>query len=286
MSTSSSTTTTTSPTSVPSFNSIFQSPGGPPLILVCIAAGLLLGAFLGILLMRRVRPTVAVQRVNGRGFPDPKKLGEKPKLLDIYLAPRSGTDAGAGRWENLFPFAGLYLPSSNPPTPETSSPPPSRTELWRRRVLARVPTRLRPSARRSHDPHPSPKGQASSDAVPPVRQLLLAITVSMPSPRPAPSVHAAEPTVAEKGPLSASVQVSTSALDDSNDPPHDPLNDTPPSNLNNPKAKAKVMTNDNDHEGPVPDCCIGTLVVSYRPPSLAEPEPDSEPTETAGAPAR
>lgn len=102
-----SSTSTTSPTTpvappVPTFTSIFQSPGGPPLILVCIAAGLLIGAFLGILLMRRMRPTVAVQGVHGlRGFPDPQKtLGEKPKLLDVHIVPRgdSADMTGAGGW--------------------------------------------------------------------------------------------------------------------------------------------------------------------------------------------
>ena len=83
------------------FSSIFQSPGGPPLILVCIAAGLLLGAFIGVLLMRRMRPPPVGQRGIGAaaflaGANQP--LGEKPKLLDIHLSPAhttAGIDEGA-----------------------------------------------------------------------------------------------------------------------------------------------------------------------------------------------
>ena len=100
------------------FTSIFQSPGGPPLILVCIAAGLLLGAFLGILLMRRVRPPVAVQRAHGlrgaAGADAQKKLGEKPTLLDVRVLP--GSEKGVGGWEEL-------LVSDSPSCLSPSSPP-------------------------------------------------------------------------------------------------------------------------------------------------------------------
>ena len=87
--TSSSSTGTPGPTQNPGFSSIFQSPGGPPLILVCIAAGLLLGAFIGVLLMRRMRPHVVVRGMNAADFLrglNPEH-GEKPKLLDIHLLP-------------------------------------------------------------------------------------------------------------------------------------------------------------------------------------------------------
>ena len=68
------------------FNSIFQSPGGPPLILVCIAAGLLLGAFTGVLVMRRVRPGHALlvhRGADGALRLGPERgagVGEKPAI--------------------------------------------------------------------------------------------------------------------------------------------------------------------------------------------------------------
>ena len=114
--TSSSSTGTPGPTQNPGFSSIFQSPGGPPLILVCIAAGLLLGAFLGILLMRRVRPPVAVQRAHGlrgaAGADAQKKLGEKPTLLDVRVLP--GSEKGVGGWEELLVSDCLECLSSSP----------------------------------------------------------------------------------------------------------------------------------------------------------------------------
>lgn len=65
-------------------SSLFQSAGGPPLILVCIAGGLLFGAFVGMLLMKRLRPVVVVQRVNAPGDAE-VPLREKPQLYDIHL---------------------------------------------------------------------------------------------------------------------------------------------------------------------------------------------------------
>ena len=85
------------------FSSIFQSPGGPPLILVCIAAGLLLGAFTGVLLMRRMRPALvgrapgAGAGVGGAGRRAGALLGEKPRLLDVHILPREeGNGKGRG----------------------------------------------------------------------------------------------------------------------------------------------------------------------------------------------
>ena len=78
------------------FTSIFQSPGGPPLILVCIAAGLLLGAFTGVLVMRRVRPGHALlvhRGADGALRLGPERgagVGEKPRLVDVHLVGEEG----------------------------------------------------------------------------------------------------------------------------------------------------------------------------------------------------
>ncbi|KAI0363680.1 hypothetical protein BV20DRAFT_1057852 [Pilatotrama ljubarskyi] len=169
--------TPTSPTS--GFQSIFQSAGGPPLILVCIAAGLLFGAFVGMFLMKRLRPGVVVQRVNGPGGAGAEvPLGEKPKLYDIYLQPAS-EESGAEHhpWANVYPFAAVYLPLSGndaPPTPPSAAP--SAPSLLSR-VIARLPLRHHDSSRTR-----AGKGQAPSTPAPQLRGVQLAVTVSMPNP--------------------------------------------------------------------------------------------------------
>lgn len=129
-------------------------------------------------------------------------------------------------------------------------------------MLALVPGSLRPSARRSHDPHASQKTHATT-GTPSVRAVQLAVTVSMPSPHPFPFLAPYRSTglgtgtgtgkekekwpanEGEKDPLSVNV----SPVNDRTDPPDD--------------ATHGAATYG---EPPVPDCCIGTLVVSYRPP--------------------
>ena len=106
------------------FSSIFQSPGGPPLILVFIAAGLLLGAFIGVLLMRRVRPSAPGQRGVGAaaflaGFNNPP-LGEKPRLLNIHLLPapiEDGVERGTGKEKLAAQGAWGHVSVSTRPAP-------------------------------------------------------------------------------------------------------------------------------------------------------------------------
>ncbi|KAI8972881.1 hypothetical protein BD414DRAFT_499684 [Trametes punicea] len=195
------------------FNSIFQSAGGPPLILVCIAAGLLFGAFIGMLIMKRFRPSVIVQRVNRASGDDQGQLGEKPKLFDVHLRPIPEDGGGGGdSWAYTSPFAAVYLPSASDrdddPGPATQ---PARTPS----PLSRLMARLRSHAR-------SDKGNStpSPPRTPELRRVQLAFAVSMPDP-----AHSGSP---------------------------------------------KGMRGDNAHEDdchdqPVPDCCIGTTILPYRP---------------------
>ncbi|KAI0761288.1 hypothetical protein BD413DRAFT_445399, partial [Trametes elegans] len=166
------------------FSSIFQSAGGPPLILVCIAAGLLLGAFVGMVAMRRFRPVVVVHRAPGGGRPGPgPELGEKPALFDIHLQSDphdvlggSGEwGAGADKWARISPFAAVYLPPSEPDpstaTADDTPPRPSPTA----RLLALVRSHLR-------------RAPAEAEALPlrptapEPRAVQLAVAVCMPAP--------------------------------------------------------------------------------------------------------
>ncbi|PIL23148.1 hypothetical protein GSI_14457 [Ganoderma sinense ZZ0214-1] len=233
-----------SPTS--GFSSIFQSPGGPPLILVCIAAGLLLGAFIGVLLMRRMRPPPIAQRGIGAaaffaGANQP--LGEKPKLVDIHLLPPPATGVDGtgsaghgtgkeklgehGAWGTVSPFAAQYLhpaPSADRPRslfPSAQSPFASRNRTPLARLAARMPwadPRWRAGA---HELSP-PAG-----AQPEARAVQLAVTVSMPSPR--------HPSFLPPLPKSGSSH----------------------------GVHAPPAHKGHDDEDPMPDCCIGTVVVSY-----------------------
>ncbi|KAI1794291.1 hypothetical protein LXA43DRAFT_1091823 [Ganoderma leucocontextum] len=222
------------------FSSIFQSPGGPPLILVCIAAGLLLGAFIGVLLMRRMRPPVVAHRGIGaaaflRGLNLP--LGEKPALLDIHLLPTlaSGSDeevehgtgkqklAEQGAWGHVSPFAAVYLPSDRPLSQSAQSPSASATASRSRSLLSRLMARM---------PWADPRLRSGSYELSPLtspqleaRKVQLAVTVSMPSPQ-HPSYR----------PPSSSATRTVSGI------PHD----------------THALTHDNHVDNPMPDCCIGT----------------------------
>ncbi|KAI0628567.1 hypothetical protein C8Q77DRAFT_1076632 [Trametes polyzona] len=192
----------TSPTT--GFNSIFQSAGGPPLILVCIAAGLLLGAFVGMVLMKRLRPVPVVQRVNGVPIGMEVKLWEKPQLYDVHIEPPLSREGGGHPWAHISPFAAVYLPHADsgaiaPPSPH-----------HRPNALARLAARLHRSQRpgKGHVPSPPPS--------PELREVQLAVAVTMPNP----ALHA---------------------------------------------PKSVDVADDDCHEDPMPDCCIGTAVLPYRP---------------------
>ncbi|TBU38641.1 hypothetical protein BD309DRAFT_507107 [Dichomitus squalens] len=276
-----STSTTPSPptgpaTQSPGFSSIFQSPGGPPLILVCIAAGLLLGAFIGVLLMRRMRPRVVVQRMNGADFLrglNPN-FGEKPTLLDIHLLPASeeGTSYGDGKgkvggergaWGHVSPFAARYLSSSDG-QPKSSTAPPSSPPSFTRGegVLSRIITQFYWANPRWR-PRPHEHSPTSPNPHPDARRVQLAVTISMPSPQ-RPACHPRRPSP------SGTPRPSTSS---------DPLK-------NGSTASSDAHAHASDDANPVPDCCIGTVVVSYRPDPNGSPAaapPAASPAAAAAA---
>ncbi|KAI0667295.1 hypothetical protein C8Q78DRAFT_400603 [Trametes maxima] len=167
---SSTTSSTPSATASSGFHSIFQSAGGPPLILVVIAAGLLFGAFVAMFLLKRLRPVVVVQRVPGAGLAGETALGEKPRLFDIHLVPPEEGGAVAP-WAYLSPFGAVYLQS---PDTSISAPPASSRSS---NPLTRIVTRLR------RDPK-SGKGHNIPSNDPEIRPVQLVFTVSMPNPHP------------------------------------------------------------------------------------------------------
>ncbi|KAI0754221.1 hypothetical protein C8Q80DRAFT_354435 [Daedaleopsis nitida] len=262
------------------FNSIFQTPGGPPLILVCIAAGLLLGAFIGVLLMRRMRPGVVVQRVHGGRVPGSQfKLGERPTLLDIHIMPRSEVGMGRGlygdglrngtggtgpetaEWARVSPFAAMYIPSSEPTKPLPPSRPAAPSSSLRSHVhrVQQALAHLRHSApRAAHDPH-APSTSSSTD----LRQVQLAVAVTMPNPK--------QPQYARPSPAGTS----SSGKASSNPNTHD-------LHAHNNNDNHAHSSGDDDE---MPDCCIGTVVVQYHPPPDEHPTiPDSTPFAPAPPP--
>ncbi|KAI0331735.1 hypothetical protein GY45DRAFT_1214359, partial [Cubamyces sp. BRFM 1775] len=152
-------------------SSLFQSAGGPPLILVCIAGGLLFGAFVGMLIMKRVRPVVVVQRVTLPGDTE-VPLGEKPQLYDVHLASTLEEGGELPPWAHFSPFAATYLP----PDDEPQSAPSSSPRRFSPAALSRIMARLHRHSRSS-------KGHtAAPPSVPGLRNVQLVFAVSMPNP--------------------------------------------------------------------------------------------------------
>ncbi|KAI0783821.1 hypothetical protein C8Q75DRAFT_736641 [Abortiporus biennis] len=127
MSSTSTTSTSASSTSTNagSSSNIFSTSGGPPLILVFLAAGLL---------RNFVNPSNALRRRRGDSG---GSLGEKPILWDIYLDYEGlddrekckVTEEEKANWIDVIPISAQLLvhssaPSSSEPTIPSSSPPP------------------------------------------------------------------------------------------------------------------------------------------------------------------
>ncbi|KAH9888063.1 hypothetical protein C8Q73DRAFT_655973 [Cubamyces lactineus] len=150
-------------------SSLFQSAGGPPLILVCIAGGLLFGAFVGMLLMKRLRPVVVVQRVNAPGDAE-VPLREKPQLYDIHLVSALEEGRELPPWAHFSPFAATYLPTEDEPQTAPS------TRRFSPAALSRIMARLHRHSRSS-------KGHtASPPSAPGLRDVQLVFAISMPNP--------------------------------------------------------------------------------------------------------
>lgn len=80
--------------------SVLSTSKGPPLILVFLASGLLVGAVLTILLLRHVYPNRFASRTPPVRARKPNRPpGERPKLWDVYCY--SDAESGGGRWASV-----------------------------------------------------------------------------------------------------------------------------------------------------------------------------------------
>ncbi|KAH9916998.1 uncharacterized protein BXZ73DRAFT_92435 [Epithele typhae] len=239
---------------VTGFTSILQSPAGPPLILVCIAGGLFLGAFCGTVIMRRFRPDLIIHRVandskRGPGF------GDKPKLLDMHLLPAAAPNVRSGKASSSSPASWASLSVSAPPLPRFlrhgphptgKGPPP----LHPPRPPDRLPRAfsLRKALPRIGRAPRDPEVAATAAENPTVRKVQLAVAHTMMIL----GTHAIPKTRPALSPASP----------DSAPPIHDPRSTTTGAD-----------------EDPMPDCCIGTLVVTYHldPADVDVPPPPPVP---------
>ncbi|KAH9836245.1 uncharacterized protein C8Q71DRAFT_72829 [Rhodofomes roseus] len=90
-------------------SSVLHSSNGPPLILVFLASGLLVGAVLSILVLRHIYPSRFGSRTDAvRVRKPPRPLGERPKLWDVYVC--DGARGADVQWESLLPLAAAFLP--------------------------------------------------------------------------------------------------------------------------------------------------------------------------------
>ena len=96
-------TSTSSPASAPLFSGV----GGPALILVFAACGLLIGALTAVLTLRSLRPRFAsASRSAGQDdferCADPPSLGEKPKMCDLHVSvSQVPARRGPALWRNM-----------------------------------------------------------------------------------------------------------------------------------------------------------------------------------------
>ena len=128
--------------------SVLHTSKGPPLILVFLASGLLVGAVLTILLLRHVYPN----RFASRTPPvRPRKrngaLGERPRLWDVYCY--SDAESGSGRWTSLL----VRYRRLTRDGPVAHSPPTGR--------------RMSPVLLVNSDPRPAPNFTAASSRLSP-----------------------------------------------------------------------------------------------------------------------
>lgn len=96
-----------------SSGSIFSTSGGPPLILVFLAAGLLVGALVALIILRRFYPDrrlrgrlAQIAEEDERRRKKRRELGEKPVLWDVYVAsdaldPEQLSEKSINRWEQI-----------------------------------------------------------------------------------------------------------------------------------------------------------------------------------------
>ena len=82
--------------------SIFDGSGGPALIIVFVAVGLLIGAFTALIIVRRAPPAGVVgANLNGWYLNTEPPLGEKPKLYAVHLDVDDDAAAGGCAYRDV-----------------------------------------------------------------------------------------------------------------------------------------------------------------------------------------
>ncbi|KAI0728459.1 hypothetical protein C8Q72DRAFT_369981 [Fomitopsis betulina] len=161
--------------------SVLRTSKGPPLILVFLASGLLVGAVLTILLLRHVYPNrFASQTPPVRARKQTRPFGERPKLWDVYCY--SDAESGGGRWALVLPLAAAF-----PPEPEglVTEPAPA-TSSYRPHPWPWVDGLLRTfSQRRCASAHTDLEASAATDDRSSMAPLQIAVIIAMPSRQPA-----------------------------------------------------------------------------------------------------
>ncbi|CCM00642.1 uncharacterized protein FIBRA_02679 [Fibroporia radiculosa] len=162
---------------------VLNSANGPPLILVFVASGLLVGVVLSILVLKRIYPTMNFTTRTPRRRRE-VRLGEKPRIWDVHVSPYSrsvGTEGlGPGGWHALMPLAASFVTEQTdvkPPPPEQPIAPVPALSPFRRQChhllhlyrTPRVPREeLLPTSAVEPPPLPS--------------RLQVAVVVALPSP--------------------------------------------------------------------------------------------------------
>ncbi|EPT02127.1 hypothetical protein FOMPIDRAFT_1048140 [Fomitopsis schrenkii] len=159
--------------------SVLSTSKGPPLILVFLASGLLVGAVLTILLLRHVYPNRFASRTPPVRARKPNRPpGERPKLWDVYCY--SDAESGGGRWASVLPLAAAFPPEPEEPVTE----PAPATPAYRPHPWPWVDGLLRTFRHRRHAPAHADVEQASAATDgdrPSMAPLQIAVIVAMPS---------------------------------------------------------------------------------------------------------
>ncbi|KZT70046.1 hypothetical protein DAEQUDRAFT_726044 [Daedalea quercina L-15889] len=160
--------------------SVLHSSNAPPLILVFLASGLLVGAVLSILVLRHMYPN----RFAGRTTPLRQRkmrqpIGERPTLWDVYGCNEGIADT---RWRSMQPLAAAFLAdpedSAVEQTPPSSSPLTHRPHPW-----PWVDWLLQTFRRdRQQSAHDDPEQTSAGKEEPPsLGRLQIAVIIAMPS---------------------------------------------------------------------------------------------------------
>ena len=86
--------------------SFWDGSGGPALIIVFVAVGLLAGAFAALLIVRRARPRMSMYGGNDSGWffssSSPRVLGAEPRLYEAKLDDvKGGVGGGECHWNEI-----------------------------------------------------------------------------------------------------------------------------------------------------------------------------------------